>query len=417
VKKYLSILSILLLFSTIVFMACSDSNPVNSDSPGEKGLPRSLSKGEEDVIAADNTFGYKIFNEIITYEGNTNVFVSPFSIAQALGMTYNGAKGETQEAMQNTLELQNLTVVEVNQAYKSLVEFLLSLDSKVRLNIANSIWYTEGMHVEQPFINVNKTFFNAEVASLDFSAPESKDIINNWVNTNTNGKIKEIIKQIDPLVVMYLINAFYFKGTWTYEFEPENTKDDMFNLRDGTQKTCKMMEIEGSFMYRETSDFQAIDLPYNDGDFSMTVILPKEGKRVDDVISSFNVETWEQLTGSFTETDVNLFLPKFKLKYEIELSDVLKALGMGIAFGGAADFSGINGTRSLHIDKVIHKTYVDVNEEGTEAAAVTAVVMRESTADNMALEMRVDRPFTFVIRETNSGAILFMGKIIEPALH
>jgi serine protease inhibitor len=199
----------------------------------------------------------------------------------ALGMTYNGADGGTREAMQTTLELSGLTIQEVNESYQSLIELLTGLDPKVIFQIANSIWYRPGESPEEEFIDLNKTYFNAEVSPLDFSAPNASETINGWVNENTNGRIKKIVEAIDPLTVMFLINAIYFKGTWTYKFDKESTQDHLFTLPDGSQKACRMMEQEGEFQYFANSDFEAVDLPYGDGYFSMTIFLPQRNKDID----------------------------------------------------------------------------------------------------------------------------------------
>jgi len=410
-KRFRNLAILLVFISGLIYNYCSE-NPVGPGT-GDPGLPRALTKSETDLISSDNKFGFKLFKEIVNYDRDKNVFISPLSVGLALGMTYNGAGGTTREAMHATLELQDLTLEEVNEAYQSLMELLLNLDPKVLFQIANSIWYRQDFSVEQEFIDLNKTFFNAEVTSMDFSAPGAVDIINGWISDNTNGKIKEMIDRIDPLTVMFLINALYFKGTWTYEFDPEDTKDDLFHLADGTQKPCKMMTQEASFYYYRNENFRAIDLPYGVGDFSMTVFLPEIGVSVDDVISSFNQENWDQWINSLAQDNGRLYFPKFKLEYKLKMNDVLKALGMEIAFSGGADFSGINPNAALYISRVLHNTFVDVNEEGTEAAAVTVVEIKESSAG---LDMRINRPFVFVIREKYSGTILFMGKIVEPVL-
>ena len=331
-------------------------------------------------------------------------------------MTYNGANGSTEEAMREALQLGDLTIQEINESYKGLIELLANLDPKVRFDLANSIWYRQGFPVEEEFIKLNKAYFDAQVRGLDFDDPNASDIINKWVDASTDSKIEEIVpKEIDPSTVMYLINAIYFKGSWTYEFDESLTKDDLFSLPDGSQKSCKMMKQEGGFQYFENSDFQAIDLPYGGGDFSMTVFLPRAGKDVDFLIEEFSQENWDLWINSFSEHELTLQLPKFTLEYDLTLNDVLKALGMEIAFDrDRADFTKMyTGPGRLYISKVKHKTFVKVNEEGTEATAVTAVDMQ---IDSVLPSMRVDRPFVFMIRENRSGTILFVGKIVEPIL-
>ncbi|MFQ6041536.1 MAG: serpin family protein, partial [Candidatus Poribacteria bacterium] len=287
--------------------------------------------------------------------------------------------------------------------------------------IANSIWHREMFPVEDEFIEINKTYFDAEVSGLNFSAPNASNIINEWVNQKTDGKIEKIVDApINPLTMMFLINAIYFKGIWTYEFDESQTRDDLFTLPDGSKKPCRMMSQENEFQYFENDEFQAIDLPYGDGDFRMTIFLPRLEKDVDSLIGTLNQENWNRWMNSFHKRKLTLQLPKFTLKYDIELNDVLKGLGMEIAFNSSeADFTKMYKEEevgaNLYISKVKHKTFVEVNEEGTEAAAVTSVEMT-ITAVPFKLLMRIDRPFIFAIRENRSGTILFIGKIVEPTL-
>jgi serpin B len=376
---------------------------------------------ERSLVGSDNNFGFKLFKEIVKEEKHKNIFISPLSVAMALGMTYNGANGSTQEAMQKTLELSGLTLQEINESYKSLIELLTNLDPKVKFQIANSIWYREMFPVEAEFIDINKIYFDAQVSGLDFSAPNASKIINGWVNEKTNGKIKEIVDDpINPLTMMFLINAIYFKGIWTSEFDESQTQDDMFTLPDGSKKPCKMMTQESEFQYFENDDFQAIDLPYGDGNFSMTILLPRLEKDVDSLVAELNQETWNLWMNSFQKRELTVQLPKFTLEYELTLNDVLGALGMEIAFNpNLADFTKMYKKEevlaNLYISNVKHKTFVEVNEEGTEAAAVTSVEMT-LTSVPFKLSMRIDRPFICAIRENRSGTILFIGKIVEPTL-
>jgi serine protease inhibitor len=406
------LIAILVLCIGIGFMQCTE----NTTSP----TSRELTLAEKQLVESDNKFGFKLFKEINKTEKDKNVFISPLSVSMALGMTYNGADGSTKEAMETTLELSGLTIQEVNESYQSLIDLLAGLDPKVIFEIANSIWYRLDYFLpEEEFINLCETYFDAEVRGLDFNNPDAADTINAWVNENTNGKIEEIVdKPIDPAIVMFLINAIYFKGTWTYEFDEDETKDDWFYLLDGSKKACKMMEQGGEYNYFSNDDFQAIDLPYGDGDFSMTIFLPHPGKNIDSLIAEFDEENWDNWINSFSKDSVNIYIPKFKLEYELELKDVLTALGMGIAFVPyQADFTKMYSGGGVWIDKVKHKTFVEVNEEGTEAAAVTSVEMGfTSVGPSRGFVMRVERPFVFVIRENHSQTILFMGKIVEPTL-
>jgi len=377
---------------------------------------RDLSSTERSLTASDNNFGLKLFRQIVTSESGKNIFISPLSVSMALGMTYNGADGDTRSEMHSTLEYGNLTASEVNQSYRSLIDLLSTADDDVTFEIANSIWYQSGFSVISEFLQLNTTYFDAVVNALDFNRSDATDIINAWVSEKTHEKIPTIVDPpIDPYTVMFLINAIYFKGTWTYEFEPENTTGETFYLKDGSQTTCQMMSHKCDHGYYENNRIQVADLTYGNVGFSMTVILPKSGIDVDSVVSQMTADNWADWTNNLTETEVNVFLPKFKLEYNTTLNQVLTALGMVQAFNpGQANFDKINPDYDLYISSVIHKTFVDVNEEGTEAAAVTAVTLGTTSIGDHEVYFRVDRPFIFVLREKNSGTILFVGKIINP---
>ncbi|HRS52266.1 MAG TPA: serpin family protein [Candidatus Marinimicrobia bacterium] len=376
---------------------------------------RELSAIEKKVTEADNNFGLKLFRQIAQTEGNKNIFISPLSVSMALGMAYNGADGETRREMHSMLEFGDLTVEEVNQSYRSLMDLLTTADPKVTFEIANSIWYRTGFSVLSEFLQLNANYFDAVIRALDFSRSDAADIINAWVNEKTHEKIPTIVESpIDPRIVMYLINAIYFKGTWTYEFDPEKTKEATFFLGDNSQTTCKMMSHKARHGYFADDQFQIADLTYGEIGFSMTVILPNEGVNVDSIATIMTAESWAEWTSRLVETDLNVFLPKFKTEYEIGLIPVLRALGMIQAFTTQANFTKINPDGNLLISEVKHKTFVDVNEEGTEAAAVTVIGFGRTSAGPQEIYFLVNRPFIFVLRENNTGTILFVGKIVNP---
>jgi serpin B len=376
------------------------------------GLPRDLTAAEQGLIAADNAFGLKLFREIHAQEERgTNLFVSPLSVAMALAMTYNGADGATQEAMQETLELQGLTMDEVNQSYRGLIDLLDGLDPSVAFALANSIWPREGFTVEPDFIAVNQEYYDAEVTVLDFGDPSAAPTINDWVYDKTNGKIESIVPDPIPAnVVMYLLNAIYFKGDWTTQFDPELTADGAFILADGTQTQVPMMAypdvVEVGYFW--DGEVQALDLTYGGKAYSMTIVLPVGENDIETFVESLDAARWSAIVDGLALHEVDVRLPKFQLEYEIKLNDVLTALGMGIAFGPGADFSKI--APGIWIDEVKHKSFVEVNEEGTEAAAVTSVAMIDSAPPSF----WVNRPFLFAIREMYSGTVLFLGLVMEP---
>jgi len=395
----------------LVFTNCERDHTAFPTKGDETIEARSLTAEEQLLIESDTNFGLTLFRELSATQTESNIFISPLSVAMALGMTLNGASGETYTAMKNTLELQGLTEEQINQSFQSLIELLTNLDQDVIFEIANSIWIRLGYPVLNEFKETNQTYFDAEIRELDFSLPEAVDIINGWISDKTHGKIENALDRIDPLAMLYLINAIYFKGTWTYQFEEADTYDAQFSKEDGTLVSCKMMRIEQDLAYWRGDDVQILDLPYGNGKFSMTIILPDYGKTVDEIIATMTPDKWTQWLGNLYTTALTIGLPRFKLEYDILLNDILEALGMGVAFSDFADFSRINPDGDLYISRVIHKTFVDVNEEGTEAAAVTIVEICETSIGKM---MIMDRPFIFAIRENHSNTILFIGKLVEP---
>lgn len=397
-----------ILLAALSVWQCSDV--AVSPTAEQPAVQRELTTAEKALVTADNAFGLKLFREILKDQQDRNVFISPLSVSMALGMTYNGADGDTREAMQQTLELNGLTLEEINQSYQSLIDLLTRLDPQVVFKIANSIWYREGYPVKQDFLQRNETYFDAVVREMDFSAPDALATINGWVSDNTNGKIEKIVDELDPNLVMMLINAVYFKGTWTYQFDPNDTKDATFYSTPSTTMDCRMMEQEGDLAVYRNSAFTAVDLPYGDELFSMTIILPHESTDLDSLLNELTPENWAAWMGHFAVQETPLFMPKFKTEYELKMNDVLSALGMGVAFGGGANFNNICEYCGLYIDEVRHKTFVEVNEEGTEAAAVTSV----GIFDSVPSPIRVDHPFIFAIREKASGTLIFLGRIVEP---
>lgn len=406
-KSFLMSASICLL----AFSGCRDRG-VEVLPQKEQPLVREFTALEKAVVSSDNAFGLKLFANITQASPGKNIFISPLSVSMALGMVLNGADGGTLDSMKQALEHSNYSMQEINESYKNISSILTNLDPKVVFQIANSIWYRNTFEVFPTFINDCHTYFDAEAAALDFNSPEAVTRINSWVNNKTNGKIPIIIDQIPPEMMMCLINAIYFKGSWTYRFDASKTIDAPFTVSEGNTVTCKMMTQKATYAYRATSEEQMIDLPYGDRMFSMTIILPKEGIDIDQYVIGLTQQRWNSMTSNLDSADVDLYLPKFKLEYTKLLNDELKAMGMEIAFSDFANFSKMAPTR-LCISIVKHKTFVEVNEEGTEATAVTVVGMATTSIPANPV-MRINRPFIFAIREQNSGTVLFIGKIVNP---
>jgi serine protease inhibitor len=388
-------------------LSCTrDFSPVATTKPD-----REFSPVEKALVQSSNEFGFRLFREVNREEGTKNLILSPLSVSMALGMTLNGAAGETETDMRRTLGFGDMAQADINASYRGILDLLPNLDPKTRLEIANSIWTRSGFSVLPGFMDANLLFFDAAVRSLDFNSPDAPGVINGWIEDKTRGKITKMIDRIDPYSVMFLINAVYFKGTWLYEFDPGKTMDDSFTRADGASAPCKMMERKAVFPYLETETFQSVDLPYGNGQFSMTVFLPKSGRSIESLAASLSGANWNLWKAQYSNRDLTIQFPKFKVEFGIKLNDALTALGMGAAFDPArADFDGINPDFDLYISGVNHKAFVEVDEKGTEAAAVTVVEIG-TTSIGGAIFVRVDRPFLFLIREKSSDAMLFMGKI------
>jgi serpin B len=366
------------------------------------------------LVKSDNSFGFELM-KIVAKNQTKNIMVSPLSISLALSMTYNGADTETKAAMENALQLEGLTVDEINTNNKYLSEALINVDSKLEFSIANSIWYRNEFSVLPDFINTNKDFYNAEVSALDFSRPASKGIINKWVADNTNNKITKIVENISSDVVMYLINAIYFKGIWKYQFDKSKNITKPFYYTDGSKNNVEMMQQEADLKTLWNEDFYLVELPYGQGNFVMDLFLPGDDKNISDIIEELKPENWEAWTNSLTKAHrTTIILPPFKFEYEKSLNEILISMGMGIAFdSNNADFSKINANNQLFISEVKHKTFIELNEEGTEAAAATSVSVGV-TSIGPGGEIIFDKPFMFAIREISTGAILFIGVVENP---
>lgn len=411
---------LLSLFLPAVLMFCI-TGCYQITSPADGG-PVQLTKVEEQVSEADNNFGFNLLRTLSEGNPAENQFISPFSISMALGMTLNGARNDTYEDMKDVLGYGDLTQDEINSAYQNLLQLFTTLDSQVQFDIANSIWTRLGLPVEQDFYEVNVNYFDAEVRELDFARSDAPDIINSWIADKTQDKITDVIKAIDPKVVMYLINAIYFNGTWTYEFKEQETREKTFYLADDSQMQTPMMTQTNDFYYFENDALQVIDLPYGDGDYAMTVILPSSGGSVNDLLADLDSDTWADWTNSMEEEKGTITLPKLKLELKKLLKDPLSEMGMGIAFMPAlADFTGMvkreNMDENLYIGKVLHQSFLKMDEEGTEAAAVTVVEVVATSVGpgpNLDFSMTVDRPYLMGIRERSSNSLLFLGKIMQP---
>jgi len=381
-------------------------------------LPRALTAGEQQLVAADNRFAFRLFREIARREAaDRNLFISPLSVGMALGMTVNGASGATRDSMLRALELTGLSMDEVNRGYRGVIDLLRGLDPAVAFTLANSIWYRTGITVGQPFLDDARTWFDAGVRALEFASPTAARTINDWVSAQTRGKIPEIVDSPIPRdVIMYLINAIYFKGTWTQQFDPALTQNGPFTLRGGGTVSARLMTHRdpAPARYFFGDGVTVVDLPYGGRAWSMTIVLPQTAADIDSLVAGLTQDRWDGWMAALDTGGIIVTMPKFTLRYDLEMTSVLSALGMREAFCGPwpTDFSRLYPLGGVCITKVRHKTFVDVYEEGTEAAAVTSVVVAAPSASPV--RVVVDRPFLVAIRERLTGAVLFLGRVMNP---
>ncbi len=363
-------------------------------------------------------FGFKALNELARTNPDKNVFISPTSLSMALAMTYNGSSGSTRTAMQKALGIAGFDPKKASSASFGLIQSLTKAEAGVELNIANSLWARKGIKFKPDFLKTNKQYFKAEVKQVTFG-PAAVKAVNSWVKAKTGGKIPEIISQMPANAILYLINAVYFKGAWTNTFDKERTSDGPFTLADGDKLAVPMMRRNGSYSYYKGTGFQGISLPYGQGRMRMYVFLPDKASAVPDLVHELTAQKWETWTRGFNATQVDLCMPRFKIEYkaEDEMKAALKTMGMAVAFDPAkADFSRmaqLSGNR-VYISQVVHKTFLDVNEAGTEAAAATSIGMAFTSAPMRPIEMVVDHPFLCAIADGETGAVLFVGAVMNP---
>jgi len=369
---------------------------------------------------ANNNFGFDLLGQIAAVQPDKNIFISSFSASCALQMVADGAVGQTKAEMEQVLKIAGWSPKELNKSYRALSR-LLTAPRDATLEIANSVWYRNGLPLKPDFVADNKNYFQTGLTAVDFLDPKTADIINSWADQHTHGKIQQVVSFPFPDdTALVLADAIYFKGKWETAFEKSATQPRNFHLPDGSSKKTPMMQRDGKFNYQETADFQAVRLPYK-GNLRMEVFLPKTNSSPQKLVEEFRVkDAWQKTVETgFDERDGFLELPKFKMNYGLSLNEPLEALGMKLAFvHGISNFLGIADDPELAIKEVNQKSFVAVDEEGTEAAAVTTVIMTDAAlplAPPKQFEMIVDRPFLFVIADSQTQTILFIGIVNNPS--
>ena len=412
---FLSVLMVLLGF---IFTGCERTATGGGHDFPEP--PREVLEAFDPELAGSaNELGVNLMAQLLVED--ENIFISPTSIAAALSMTYNGARRETREAMAQVLGVQGVDLKRLNENNQALLYLLQEADPSVKMHIANSLWMREGMEFDADFVQQNEKYYNAAVKELDFDAPEAADAINSWVKDRTGGHIEDIIEPpIDPFTILFLINAIYFQGDWSEPFPEDKTEEDTFNLPGGESKTVPFMHRSGELSYYEEEDFQAVRLPYGEKEqMAMYVFLPAEDLALQEFVQKFSTAWWEEKLQQFYKAEGDLYLPRFSMEYEKSLNDILKTLGMEIAFDeNRADLFDMvpwEGSPRLYISEVKHMSFIEVNEKGTEAAAATSVEIRVESAPPFTFHMKVDRPFFFLIQDEKTGTLIFMGTVTDPS--
>ncbi len=371
------------------------------------------------IVRGDNQFALNLYAELDREQSGKNLFFSPTSISVALAMTAAGARGPTQSEMAEVLHL-DANLQQAHAYYNQLLEQWNAVGVKraYQFRVANRLWGQKGYPIQADFLALTRQQYGAEMMLLDFAAAETaRREINDWVQQQTNGKIKDLIPpgSLDATTRLVLTNAVYFKGDWVQPFDTKNTREEDFVVSAREKVKAPLMHQQTEMGYADQETFQALELPYTGRDLSMVVLLPKNVDGLPDLEKALTIDQLASLLPKLRVRKVNVSLPKFKLETSFGLNPTLEAMGMKRAFSREADFSGISTAEALYVSAVLHKAYVDVNEEGTEAAAATGVVMKAMAARPQPVPVfRADHPFLFLIRDTKAGSILFMGRLNKP---
>lgn len=374
-----------------------------------------LTTNQVSLITSENSFALDIFKKVIENSGETeNVIISPLSISSALSMALNGANGATLDAMTETLRLNGLSPEIINESYKNLTEALLKVDSRVLISIANSIWNEKKFVVKKPFADILTQYYSTESKSFDINDPDATKPINDWIDLKTNGLIKNMVDQLDPKTVMLLINAIYFKGKWNSQFDKDKTINESFYKSADSDLQVPMMKQTSDYKIYKAETYTVAEFPYGQGNFAMDVILPDDNNGLKDVLSSITITVLNEWYDKMYQREADVSFPRFKYSYKKELKEILSDMGMGIAFTDTADFSDISDL-NIYISFVLHQAFIDNNEEGTEAAAATVIGFENTSVPSGPFILNINHPFVYIIRETTTNSILFMGRVADPS--
>ncbi|NHE55480.1 serpin family protein [Cyclobacterium plantarum] len=405
------------LFVSLCCLFWSCNGWSGKDEPLEPNI-RTLQMAEHSLVNSSSSFAMDLFSQLQTQEA-PNQFFSPYSVHLALAMAMNGNEGETLEQFRQVLHFEGMDIEEANEAAGTLTRFLMELDPKVRLSIANAIWYKQGYTLDEGFASSLRESYGAELASLDMANPQAADIINRWIETNTEGLIKDMLDQVPASAVMYLVNAIYFKADWKYRFDESQTKKAPFTTSDGAEVQVDMMQLAEAttLKFHTEGGLDYLEIPYSTGQYSLGILTSDEG--LQEKLEGLDLEVLEQFREEAREVNLLLHMPKFKMRYKVDnLKNDLIDMGLTLPFQShPGNFTRLfaNATGPLKISRVIHEALIEVDEKGSEAAAATIVEIRETSLPSYS-EYKLNKPFVFFIQEKHSGAILFMGKLGDPSL-
>ena len=407
----------------LVMVAGTTGQMTSCEDQPAKTLPTDpveieLTLKQSEVVASANQFAFDLFRPVaVGEERGTNIMISPFSITSALSMTLNGAAGETFNAVRSTLRYDVQSLEEINDTYRRLATEMVPVDERVIIEIANSVWAENNFQVKKEFMDALKDWYLAEARNFDVTDPRSVDLINGWIEEKTHDRIQNMLSSLDRDLVMLLINAVYFNGKWKHQFDSKNTTERPFYITPGNPVQVPVMYQKQKFAMSRTEKMTLVELPYGQGNYSMVVALPDEGIAPAEIVTGLDAGKWEDWMESLSygPTEVEIYMPKFKYEYKRRLNDDLISLGMGPAFApGIADFSRISD-EEIFISFVLHQTFIENKEEGTEAAAATVIGFTRTSLPPEPEVIDINRPFLYFIRETTTGTIVFMGLVADPA--
>jgi serine protease inhibitor len=404
-------LFIALSFSSLILISNSCKKSNEPDLPKDP-VQIPLTAEQTALVSSQNNFALDLFRNVLASSGEAgNIIISPFSVSTALSMTMNGAAGPTRDSMLYALRMSGMTPENVNNSYKDLSYALLNTDPRVKLSIANSVWPEKDFSVKESFTDILRSSYDAEVKSFDGADPLAYVAVNNWIEDKTNGLIKKMLLGLDDNTVMLLINAIYFKGKWKHQFDADHTAPRAFYKSGGSTVQVPMMKQYDAFSLYQGEGFTLAEFPYGQGNFAMDVLLPQSPETISGLASALTPDKLSTWLGQMHAQKITLYMPRFKFGYKLEMNDVLSDMGMGLAFNDNADFSNI-ADASLKISQVLHQAFIQNDEEGTTAAAATVVVI--GITSTIPTELKLDHPFIYIIRETSTNAILFMGIVADP---